>query len=192
MKTALIILSSAITILASLPYIVDILRRKTKPRIVSWFTWTLLTGISAAASFSDHRYPAGILAASAFTETLFIVILGIKYGEKEFTVFDIICQLAAIAGLLLWWVFNSPSIAIIAAIAIDFIGCLPTLKHAWEKPAEETWLTFALSGLGAVCTVLAVSQYTITSIASPIYLVCMNTIFTLLLLWRKGRAALQI
>jgi len=184
MKTVFIIISSILTIAATLPYIVDILKRKTKPRIVSWFTWSLLTAISAAASFSDRQWAAGILSLSASVECMAVVILGLRYGNREFALFDIACQVGALIGLLLWFIFNSPAIAVIAGILIDLIGSLPTLKHAWEKPAEETWITFMLSGLGAVFTVFAATTTRITALANPLYLVVINFAFTGVLLAR--------
>ncbi len=192
MKTALVIISSILTIAAVAPYIYDILKKRTKPRVVSWFTWFLLAAISAAASFSDHQWPAGILSTAAGVECLTVVILGFKYGEKEFTAFDISCQIAAIIGLILWWVFNSPAIAIIASIGIDLVGALPTYKHAWQKPHEETWITFALSGLGAMFTLGAVTQFKVTSAANPVFIVLVNFMLTGLLIWRRGKVALRV
>ncbi|HWY79763.1 MAG TPA: hypothetical protein VNW29_05405 [Candidatus Sulfotelmatobacter sp.] len=175
-----IALSSIITISATVPYILDIV----KPRIVSWFTWTLLTGISAAASLTDHQYAAGILSLSASVECMIVVLLGLKYGDKQFAAFDIYCQISAIVGLILWFIFNTPAIAVIAGIIIDLIGSLPTLKHAWEKPAEETWITFALSSLGASFAAFAASNIRITALANPIYIITINAIFTAVLLIR--------
>lgn len=179
-----IVLSSMITILATVPYILDVLKRKTKPRVVSWFTWTILTGISAAASLTDHQYAAGVLSLSASVECMAVVLLGLKYGDKEFAAFDIYCQISAIAGLILWFIFNSPAIAVIASIIVDLIGSLPTLKHAWEKPAEETWITFALSSLGASFASFAATSTRITALANPIYIIAINATFTVVLLIR--------
>jgi hypothetical protein len=190
-RIAFIIISSLLTVCATAPYIFDILKKKTKPRIVSWFTWSLLTGISSAASFSAHQYPAAILSMCASLECLIVVVLGLKYGDREFVLFDIICQIAALLGLILWWLFNSPAIAIIAAIMIDFVASLPTIKHSWENPHEETWLTFALSGLGAAFTLAAVTDYKITSAANPFYLVLINLLITVVLVWRKGKIVLH-
>lgn len=184
MKTAFIIVSSLLTILSVFPYLADILKRKTKPRVVSWFTWATLSGIASAASFSDGQYAAAILSFCAFIECMAIVILGLKYGEKEFTVFDISCQIGAIVGLVLWFVFNSPAVAVLASITIDFIGALPTLKHAWQKPHEETWITFMLAGVGATFTVFAASSVRVTALAGPIYIVLINVVFTSILLSR--------
>jgi hypothetical protein len=184
MKTAFIAISSIITILAVLPYIIDVVKGNTKPRVVSWFTWVLLTAITAAASFSDKQYASAILSLTASIECLIVVILGLKYGDRKFTLFDISCQIGALVGIALWLIFNSPGLAIIAAILIDVIGGLPTLKHAWEKPYEETWITFMLSGLGAMFTVFAVNEVSITALANPLYLVIINFVFTAVLLSR--------
>lgn len=187
METVFIIISSILTIGAVLPYLRDILKRQTKPRIVSWFTWALLSALASAASFSDGQYAAGILSLCASLECLAVVVLGLKYGERNFTRFDIVCQVGALAGLVLWLIFNSPAIAVIAAVTIDFIGCLPTLKHAWQKPHEETWITFMLSGLGAAFTLMATGNWQITSVANPLYLVAINAVFTAILLSRQQK-----
>jgi len=184
MRNILIVLSSVVTIAAVIPYIVDILKRNTKPRIASWFIWAVLAGISAAASLSNKQYAAFVLALSASVECLAVVLLGLKYGEREFKRFDVRCLLGALIGLLLWYIFNSPEIAILADIVIDLIGSAPTLKHAWEKPAEETWITFALSGLGAVFAASAATTVRVTSLANPIYIILINLVFTVVLLSR--------
>jgi len=184
MRNTFIIFASIVTIAGALPYIYDILKGKTKPRIVSWFTWALLTGISAAASLSDHQYAAGVLSLSAMVECLSIVGLGLRYGEREFTVFDISCQLGAIVGLILWFIFNTPAIAVIAGITIDLIASLPTLKHAWQKPAEETLLVFALSGIGATFAAFAATSTKITALANPVYIIIINFTFVAILFTR--------
>lgn len=78
------------------------------------------------------------------------MLLGFRKGFVEYTRFDVVCQAAAIAGIILWQLFNSPTIGVLASVTLDFIGALPTLKHSWIKPHEETWPTYALSGVGGL------------------------------------------
>jgi len=69
-------------------------------------------------------------------------------------------------------IFNSPAIGVWAAIIIDFVGLVPTIKHAWEAPGEETWLTYALVGIGGTCAVVPVllhDHITVTAIGYPTY-----------------------
>lgn len=178
MKTLFIVISSILAIVNILPYIRDVYRKKTKPRIVSWLTWSLLTAIACAASFSDGQYATGILLFLASVETMSVVILGLRYGDRQFGTFDIGCQVAAIIGLILWLIFNSPSIAIIATVIIDVIASLPTLRHAWQKPFEETAITFLLGAIAAFFTLMASNSLAITAVVFPAYLVIMNSLIS--------------
>lgn len=174
MTTFLIVLSSVITVTAAIPYIVEILRGKAKPRVASWLTWAVLTGIACAAAFVDGQVPTGVLLLIATIGTALIAILGLKYGDHHFEKLDWWCLAGAGVGLLLWWIFNSPEVAVIAAVTIDLIGAIPTFKHSWLKPHEETWITFALSGLGAGITLAISGEWAITATAYPLYLVVAN------------------
>jgi hypothetical protein len=178
--------TSILTLAAAVPYLLDTLKGKTKPRIVSWLTWSVLTGIATAAAFSDHQYGSAILTFSAMIETLAIAILGfIKTGDRSLERLDIYCLIGAGAGLALWWLFNSPAIAVMATVTIDFIGFLPTIKHAWEKPYEETWLTFLLAGGGGAFAALVAQDFTITALAFPLYDVVTDAVVTAMILMRR-------
>lgn len=186
MKSVFVIISSLISIASTIPYILDTIKLKTKPRVVSWFTWAVLGAIAGSAALSDHQYPAAIFCFISGLLCAVIFMLGLYYdGEKSFSKFDAVCQLAAIAGLVLWYIFNSPSIAIIAAIFIDLIASLPTLKHSWQKPFEETVAAYAFYVVAALFTILAVTDYKVTSLASPLYIFILNSCITGVLLIRR-------
>lgn len=184
MRTVLVALSSILTICSTIPYVIEIIKGKVKPRVVSWFTWSLLTGIAGAASLSDKQYPAAILMFFATTETAVIVLLGLRFGERKFTRLDTFCQSGAILGLALWLLFNTPAVAVVATVAIDLIGAVPTIKHSWERPFEEAALTFFLGMAGALCTVLSAGNWKITAVAYPVYIVFINILLTLIILGR--------
>lgn len=188
MQAVLITVSGVLTVLCIIPYVIEILRGKTKPRIVSWFTWTLLTGIACAASFSDGQVAAGVLMACATLATAIVVVLGLKYGDRHFERTDIVCQVAALVGLVLWFVFDSPAVAVIAAVTIDLVGCIPTIKHSWKKPHEETWITFALAGVGGVLTLTATGAWAITAVAYPLYIVLANGVIVAAILRSPHRS----
>ncbi|MGH7241658.1 MAG: hypothetical protein ACREGB_05165 [Candidatus Saccharimonadales bacterium] len=186
MKTAFLVIATVLTVISVLPYIRDILRHRTRPNIVSWLTWSLLTGIATAAEVSAHEYITAIFTGAATFETAIVVLLGLHYGFVKYARFDIVCQLAAIVGIILWQVFDSPAVAVFGAVLIDLIGGLPTLKHAWLKPHEETWQTFALSGVGSVFGVLALHSYNWVSLPYILYLVLANSVLTLVIVLRRA------
>lgn len=188
MKIAFLVLATIVTLCSSLPYLRDILKGTTKPNIVSWITWTLLTGIATAAEIAAHEYVTAIFTGAAVVETGAVVVLGIRHGYVKYTTFDVICQISAIVGIVLWQLFNSPTIGVLASVTIDFIGALPTLRHSWVKPGEETWSAFALAGLGGALALFALNNYNWISLSYAMYIVIINIVMSLIIIGRaKGR-----
>jgi hypothetical protein len=190
MRLIFIVISSGLTLGSIAPYLRDVVRGKTKPRIVSWFTWSLLTGISCVALFSDHAYASAMLLLADTIATTLVVILGLRHGNREFDRMDIVCQASALVGVALWLIFNSPIIAVAASVTIDTVGALlPTLKHTWQKPHEETMLAYALASVGAVFAIMAVTSWEATALVYPIYLVAMNGLLAAVIVLRHRSVA---
>ena len=182
----LIILSSIFTIASAIPYLIDIVRGKTKPKVVTWLVWSSVTAISGAASFVDGQYPAAILLLFATLQALSIVIFGWTRGVKKLERLDIVCLVGALVGIVLWQLFDSPAIAVIATIIIDLVGGIPTFVHSWKKPREETWITFMLMAMGGICTLIVVTDWRVTAFAYPLYLVLLNLSYVTIILGRRS------
>lgn len=185
MKNVFLAISIILTLVAIIPYIRDILRGKTKPNIVSWLTWSILTGIATAAAWSGGEKVAAIFTGVATLETLLVVVLGIKFGKFKYTQFDIVCQVAALVGIVIWQLFDSPAIGVLAAVIVDFIGGLPTFRHAWIKPFEETWQTFALAAASSVFAILALETFNWVNLPFMIYLLAANSLLVVFVLVRR-------
>jgi hypothetical protein len=184
LKTIFLILATVTTVGSVIPYARDILKGTTKPNIVSWITWTLLTGIATAAEIAAHEYVTAIFTGAAVLETATIVILGLRYGYVKYTNFDVICQIGAVVGIILWQLFDSPALGVVASVTIDFIGALPTIRHSWKAPREETWSTYALAGLGGAFAVAALSNYNWTSLTYAIYIILINALLSFIIVSR--------
>jgi len=189
-KTVFLILATVVTIGCVLPYARDILRGTTRPNIVSWITWSLLTGIATAAEIAAHEYVAAIFTGAAVLETATIVILGLKHGYVKYTNFDVVCQISAVIGIILWQVFNSPAIGVVASVTIDLVGALPTVRHSWLKPSEETWSTYALAALGGVFAILALASYNWVSLPYAVYVVVINGLLAGIIVNRRKAFAI--
>lgn len=187
MKLAFLILASIITIYSVVPYLHDIYKGRTKPNLVSWITWTLLTGIATAAEIAAGEWTAAIFTSAAVLETGSVVLLGLyKRAYVRYARFDIICQLSAIIGIILWQTFDSPAIGVLASVTIDFVGALPTLRHAWKAPHEETWQTFALAGLGGLLAIFALETYNLVSLPYAAYIVLINAVLAWTIYTRRS------
>jgi hypothetical protein len=192
MRSDLAFVAGCIAIFGAIPYILDTLKGKTHPNIVTWFTWTLLNVINAAAAWSSGAAQTAIFSTGGAIATGAILLVGLRYGLKQYSRFDVLCQGAALVGVVLWKLTDRPQIAVAINVVADFAGWLPTYRHAWRSPHAETWQTFALSGLSAVLTLISIQHYTFIALAFPLYIFCANsTIVSTILARRKLELAHQ-
>lgn len=186
--------SAVLAVGAAVPYIVDILRSNTaKPRVVTWFIWTVLTGIGCIASIADGQIPSAVLTGVMTLQTGTIcVLLLLKGASRTLETFDRWCLAGAMVGLLLWPIFNSPTVTIVAMITIDLIGALPTLKHAWQKPHEEKGITFLLTGIAGFIALCVAGSWEVSAVAYPAYLLLLYATLTGFIAIRRSRVFEEI
>ena len=185
LKLAIIIFSGILAAVSSLPYLIDVVKHRTKPRIASWVTWNVMKTIAIIAAIVEHEYITAILLLVSLMGTLSILILGWEYGNKKIEPVDIVCLIGVMVGIIMWAIFNSPAIGVLAVITIDLIGGIPTILHAWQNPHEETWVTFLLSFFAAVFILMTVTDWRITAFAFPLYLVVMDLSLVLIIVSRR-------
>lgn len=181
----LVTLSVIFAIVSNIPYLLDVIKGKTKPRVVGWGIWATLSTIAMVAAFFDKQYPTAILLLFVTLMDMPIIIFGWKNGDKTIQKLDVYCLVGAIIGLILWWIFNSPGIAVVASLTIDSIGSLPTIIHSWKKPNEETLISFVFGIAKALCTILVLTDWRITASAFPIYLFVVNALITIIIIFRR-------
>jgi hypothetical protein len=190
MEFWLAMLGSVIAAGGTFPYVLETIRGKAKPRIVTWLTWALLTGLASAAAFADGQVAAGVFALLGMLATATITVVGLRYGDRSYGRLDIVCMASVIVGLVLWQVFNSPAIGVWAAIIIDFVGLVPTYKHAWQAPHEETTMTYVLVFIGGMLTtgsVIAAGGSSVTALGYPLYTALSLGVIVGIIMYRKGQ-----
>jgi hypothetical protein len=191
MRNILAVIAGLISIIATLPYIRDTLKGKTHPNIVTWLTWGLLSGITAVAALSGGANQTAIFAGALALCNIGIVIAGLRYGVKRYTRFDIVCQILAIVGVVLWRVTNDPALAVLFNIISDLIGALPTYRHIWRKPREETLTTFIVATGSSVLVIISLARFDFISFAYPFYILASCLSFALLIVYSRRKFALN-
>ena len=155
MKAALTIASSALTAAAALPYVLDIVRGRARPRIASWGIWAVVQAVGTASAFSARQLPGACYTLFCAAGCAAVVFLGWRHGSRDFGPLDAVCVALAAEGVALLAVaavrprLVPMSWAVAVSVATDFLAYLPTFRHAWLKPGEEPWLPYALFGAAA-------------------------------------------
>ncbi|HSX16995.1 MAG TPA: hypothetical protein VLH86_02740 [Patescibacteria group bacterium] len=187
MHNTLAVAAGLVALSSSVPYILNTLRGKTHPNLVSWFTWMLLHAIAASAAFASGAVQTGIFTSAAALSTGFIVLMSLRYGIRRYTRFDALCQAFAFAGIVAWRFTDRPVVAIVMVMAVNLMAALPTIRHAWQAPQHETWQTFALSVLASSIVLASITHYDFVSLAYPIYFFACDAAIAVVILARRRR-----
>lgn len=185
MKTVLGITATVMALVSYIPYIRNMLSGKTKPHAFSWLVWGALTAIAFVGQISDGAGPGAWVTGFTACISFFIFITALRTGEKDITKTDWLSLVGAGIAMLLWWATSDPLIAVMLITVIDALGFFPTFRKSYQKPYQETAITFALSALKFVIAILALENLTPTTWLYPASLVLMNGIFVIMLLIRR-------
>lgn len=191
MKSDLIIIAGVLTVLGYIPYITDVVKNKTHPNLVTWFTWTLVAVINTAAAISTHAVHTAIFSGITTVGNGAILVAGLKKGVKKYTPFDFICQALALIGLLLWRLTNDPSLAVLFGLLVIVIAAMPTWRHAYMKPFEETWKSFVIGSSSGAVTILSLSSFTFVAVAFPLTAATNSALMVAIILSRRRRTTLS-
>lgn len=189
MHEILAILAGSLPVIGIVPYIYATLKGGVRPNIVTWFTWSIINAINMAAAFSDGAVQTGLYTMLLLVATLGVVVAGLRHGIKKYTRFDIICQIVALLGIPVWLMTSDPVWAVVIIMSVDLAGGLPTLVHAWQKPHEELWQTFALSAIGGALMVAILTRYDFIALAMPLYVFVMDSAIIFSILYRRKALA---
>lgn len=166
--------SGLLVTLAAVPYIRDILLKKTKPERTTWFIWSVLLAIAFFAQLSEGATWSLFLTAGDFIAVFTIFILSIKYGVGGATRFDIATLISACIGLFLWYITDEALIALSITIFIDFLAGMLTVTKTYRDPFSETSLTYMMCAFGALLSVFSIGSLSFSLLIFPVWIFLIN------------------
>src|SRR5258707_13209164 len=114
-RVGFVTLSAVLGAAGTVPYIVATVRRATRPRLVTWLTWCLLTAVAGAASASVGDYPSAAFSFVGTLATGLVLVAGLRFGDRSLTRLDVVCLLAVAVGFFRWRTLNLPEVAVLGA-----------------------------------------------------------------------------
>lgn len=178
------VIAGILPVVALVPYVISVLRGRTKPNRATWWIWTLV-GILTIASYRSSGADQTIWLAVAYAFCPFVIgILSIRYGQGGWDRTDQGCLLLTGISLVVWWILESALAALLLHIFIDFLGLIPTLKKVYFRPHTESRLAWTLAWSGCTINLFAIERWTFAIAFHPIYHF-LSSLAMVVLLWRK-------
>jgi hypothetical protein len=162
MSEAFGIISGLLLFVAAIPYIADILKKKTHPHRGSFLIWSVLGAIAFSSQAATGAGWSLVLPAADTLVTLIIFGLSLRFGVGGLNRRDVSALMIAGIALVAWYFTHQPLVALLITIGIDAIGTLLTLSKTYAAPQTETFSSWFLAALGGLAAALAVDEVSFT------------------------------
>lgn len=183
----------AIGLAGNIPYLTGIFKGQIKPHVFSWGIWTLLTGVAAAAQWSDGAGPGMWVMLITFIVCLITTILAFKVGKKsDITVTDWIALVAALSAIPIWYVTKKPLTAVVIISIIDFVATYPSIRKGYQKPWDDGISAYAFANLKFIISLFALNNISLITALYPASIIIVNTIFILIIVSRRRVIPIEV
>jgi hypothetical protein len=173
------------SLLAYSLYIISVFRGKTRP---SRSTWWILTLVGLLILLSSYTIGAreNIWIQLCYVAGPFIIALqSLKYGYgSKLYLVDKICLAGAFVCIFIWLIFNSPLIAFLGSIIVDFIGLIPTIQKSYTDPQEEDPTAWSIETVASILNAIGITAWFTLEDKSwiyALYLLIINGLITFIL-----------
>ncbi|MDX9778704.1 MAG: hypothetical protein RBT30_00430 [Patescibacteria group bacterium] len=179
MKEIISIIAGLFFVIGYIPYIIAILRKKTKPAKASWIIWGTLDTIVIAGMIASDSLNGQMIGA--VIGVWVVIILSLKYGAPGWTKLDKLCLIGAAIGIFLWQIFDNPILGILISLGITSIGSIPTFISAWRNPERENKLGWTFFWTSCIFALFAIPKWTLANAAQPIIFFIIESIMMYIL-----------
>lgn len=178
-------IAAVVAVFNYLPYLIGTIKKTLKPHAFSWIVWTVMTTVTFFAQVADNAGP-GAWATGATAVTLFVIaIMALRNGGYQITTSDKISFVGALSAIPIWIATADPLWAVIIVTTIETLGFFPTYRKGFMRPYDESILAFMLTITKYSLALLALENYTATTMLFPIALIILSSGLVLELLWRR-------
>lgn len=167
-KELLSAVAIALTFIAFIPYIRSIIGGAIKPHVFSWVIWGTTTFVVFLAQLEGKggvgAWPIGV---SGSVSLLIALLAYVKRADITITKTDWLFFVAAMSSLPFWYFTSDPLWAVVILTTVDVLGFGPTVRKAYIFPYSESLLFFALFTARNLIVVMALENYSVTTVLFP-------------------------
>jgi hypothetical protein len=183
-----IIVGTLLGAAGTVAYLVSTVKGRVRPNRVSFLLWSVVPMI---AFFAQIKQGVGLVALMTFSTgflpfTVFIASFFNKKSEWKLTMFDLICGILSVAGLVLWMITKVGNIAILFCIVADGLAAVPTVMKAYRYPDTEIAWPWIATSAGVILTLLTLSKLTFANSGFILYILFINILIYCLVQFRLG------
>jgi hypothetical protein len=168
-------------------YVVNCLRKRITPSVLSWFGWACLMGTSLVSQIVHKGWQWSMTGIASSTVGC-LVIGGVAWasGNFSFRRVDLTFVVAGLGCVGVYVVSDDPWVTTVFAIIADALLGIPTIFKAWREPELERSVAWVLGVVSATLALLICIHHDGIYFLFPVYLFFFNGVMAVLT-WGRGR-----
>lgn len=168
------ILSGIVVLIGGPPYLMDILKGKTRPQRTTWFIWSVQGLIAFGSQVGLGAHWSLVFAGLNAAGNLTVFLLSLKFGVGGWKRIDMAALVIACVGLIISIAARAPFIALLGVILADFAGVVPTVRKTFLMPKSETSITWLALGTSSLLAIGSVGAWRFSLLLYPAYMAFVN------------------
>jgi hypothetical protein len=181
-------LGAALGAVGSLVYVWDTLRGTTQPNRVTWLLWAFAPLLAFAVELHSG---VGLRTLTTFIIGFMPLLVFIASFYNSAAVWkirrlDYVCGAMSLAGTAAWLATRNGVVAIVAAIAADFLAGIPTMMKSWSNPESETVTSYIGAVLNSGILLLTIHHWTTDVAAFPLFIFIIASVQGVLVGFKPG------
>ncbi|MDD3145262.1 MAG: hypothetical protein PHV23_04090 [Candidatus Gracilibacteria bacterium] len=184
-KYLFLIFSAIFTFFSYFIYFRSIIKGESKPHVVSWFIWGLISLIIFIIQIYDN---AGIGAFNiGFVAFLCLLIsfISFKKGSRKISKTDSFSLIFGILSIILWIFTSNPVLSVILLIIVDIFGFIPTILKSIKNPFHENENAYFLAGAGYLISIFSMTNISFLTIGFIVVTCFLNLFLATIIFFRK-------
>ena len=184
-----IIITTILYLYGSSTYLIDTIKGKVKPNRVSWSMWAIAPLIAFVAQVKQG---VGIQSLMTFLAGFIplLVFIASFFNKKAYwkiELFDLVCGVFSVLGLILWYITKIGNVAILFSIISDATASIPTIAKSWKYPETENYKLFLFASLNAGVNLLTLKTWDFAHYSFSLYIFIVCALVTVLIKFKPGK-----
>jgi hypothetical protein len=186
------VVAGILQLVATAPYLRDILRGSTKPQRATWLIWTTLSLVVFASQWASGATWSLALTAGQAVSCASVFALAMRRGVGGVSPLELALLGLAALGVVGWQLAGDPTVATCSVVAADLIAVALMLPKTYRQPGSETLATYAIGVVSTLFALAAVNSTAPSLLIYPLYILVADGAVVAVIALRRRALAVQI
>lgn len=186
MRDIIGIFSGIIVIFASIPYLIDVKRKKARPARSTWMMFVILLFLGVIQSGSLGSGYSRFLIIGDITTCTLVLLFSFRYGISSITTLDIVCYSILTLDIILWQLLDNPLLGLLITISADLVAITPTIVKTYIDPSSETPAIWLITTFASLLAIFSENEISLVIIIFPLYLALTNGVIGVMTFRKKN------